>query len=165
MTVVEEVVSGLITPLIQVNLFYNGKSLPSNIFGEFLSIKATNTSITPMSYADIVANTFPGQDDHGSTYVYGSSVLKGNDGQSFVDAVAHNLNFTQTLKANLASTALTFTPIPDSQILAGRARGGNVIDPPLVGGYAVVQIMQTLPLGVVDVPPAIAAGKQQLLRQ
>jgi hypothetical protein len=151
--------------VVQANIFYNGPSLPPNIFGDFLSIPASNKSLSRLSYADIVANTFPTNDDHGSTYLYGSSTRKGGDEKSFVDALNFNFNFTQSLKRDLAWTALTFTPIPDSQIKAGRARGGNAIDAPLTGGYAVMQIMQTLPVGVVDVPPAVAKGKQQLLNQ
>ncbi|KAJ7506027.1 hypothetical protein B0H11DRAFT_2272290 [Mycena galericulata] len=164
-TLVDLVTSGVITAFPTVNLFYNGKSLPPNVFDEFLSIPATNNSIGPLSYADIILNTFPTQNAHGSTYLYGSSTIAGGDDDAFLNAVTRNLNFTQVYKNQLANTALTFTPIQDSQILAGRARGGNVIDAPLSGGYAVVQISQTLVPGLVDVPQDIADGKQTLLQQ
>ncbi|KAF9461947.1 hypothetical protein BDZ94DRAFT_770917 [Collybia nuda] len=154
-----------IDTVVQANIFYHGKSLPPKIFGDFLSIPASNKSLSALSYADIVANTFPANDDHGSTYLYGASTRRGGDEKAFVDALNFNLNFTESLKRDLAWTALTFTPIPDSQIKAGRARGGNAIDAPLTGGYAVMQIMQTLPVGVVDVPPAVANGKKKLLSQ
>ncbi|KAJ7456002.1 hypothetical protein B0H11DRAFT_2176138 [Mycena galericulata] len=165
-TLADAVTSGTVTPFPTVNLFYNGKSLPPNLFGEFMSIPATNTSIGPLSYSEIIHNTFPPADSvHGSTYIYGSSVLAGGDAIAFLNAAAANLNFTQVFKDQLSSTALTFSPIPDSQILAGRARGGNAIDAPLTGGYAVVQIMQTLLPGILQVPTDIAAGKQVLLQQ
>ncbi|KAJ7605456.1 hypothetical protein DFH06DRAFT_1275611 [Mycena polygramma] len=164
-TLVNRVTSGNITAFPTVNLFYNGKSLPPNVFDDFLSIPATNKSIGPLSYTDIILNTFPVAPDHGATSIYGSSTLAGGDEDAFVDAVNHNLNFTRVFQNQLANTALTFTPIPDSQIRAGRARGGNAIDAPLSGGYTVVQISQTLLPGVVEEPVDIAEGKQQLLQQ
>lgn len=167
MTLVNDVTSGNITAIPILNLFYNGKSLPPKVFDEFLYIPAINTSIGPLSYADIILNTFPAGDDHGSTStsIYGSSTLAGGDEDAFVNVVNHNLNFTQVFKNQLANTALTFTPIPDSQITAGRARGGNAIDAPLSGGYAVVQISQTLLPGVVEESRDIAEAKQRLLQQ
>ncbi|KAK7043896.1 hypothetical protein VNI00_008062 [Paramarasmius palmivorus] len=165
-TLVEAVAdSGDITPIMQVNLFYQGKELPKSVFGELQSIPSTNTSINPMSYADIVANTFPTQDDHGSTFIYGSSALTGTDENAFLNVYKTNLQFTKDNKGQLNNTALTFTPIPDSQILYGRQRGGNAIDAPVTGGYAVIQMAQTLRPGIVEVPKSILDAKKKLLSQ
>ncbi|KAI3621693.1 fad binding domain-containing protein [Moniliophthora roreri] len=163
--VVEQVVDGAITRVVRVNLFYHDTELPESIFGELLSIPSSESFIKPMSYADIVLETYPNEDAHGTTYIYGSSVFAGTDEDAFVNAIQANLDFTNLHKDQLSNTALTYTPIPDSQILAGRQRGGNAIDAPVTGGYAVIQIMQTLSPGVVEPPSAILESKKQLLQQ
>ncbi|EEB94433.1 hypothetical protein MPER_06755, partial [Moniliophthora perniciosa FA553] len=120
-------------------------------------------SINRMSYADIVANTFPTQDEHGSTYIYGSSALSGQDEEAFLNVYNTNLEFTKENLDLLNNTSITLTPIPDSQIQFGRERGGNAIDAPLTGGYAVVQMAQTLRPGQVEVPQSILDAKKNLL--
>ncbi|KAI3604575.1 fad dependent [Moniliophthora roreri] len=157
--------SGNITTIMPVYVFYQGKELPESIFGEFLSIPHTSSSISAMSYADIVANTFPRQDDHGSTYIYGSSALSGQDEEAFLNVYNTNLQFTKENLDLLNNTSITLTPIPDSQIQFGRDRGGNAIDAPLTGGYAVVQMAQTLRAGQVEVPQSILDAKRNLLDQ
>ncbi|KAK7043921.1 hypothetical protein VNI00_008087 [Paramarasmius palmivorus] len=164
-TLVELVSDGVITPFLQVNLFYHGTELPASVFGELQSIPSAASNIRPMSYADIVLETFPDEDAHGTTFIYGSSVLAGTDEDAFVNAFQANLDFTNAHKGLLSNTALTFTPVPDSQILAGRQRGGNAIDAPVTGGYAVVQIMQTLTPGLVEPPSEILEAKKQLLQE
>uniref|UniRef100_A0A0W0GA70 FAD-binding PCMH-type domain-containing protein n=2 Tax=Moniliophthora roreri TaxID=221103 RepID=A0A0W0GA70_MONRR len=157
--------SGNITTIMPVYVFYQGKELPKSIFGELQSIPYTNISVSAMSYADIVANTFPTQDDHGSTYIYGSSALSGKDEKAFLNVYKTNLKFTKENMKQLNNTSITLTPIPDSQIQFGRQRGGNAIDAPLTGGYAVVQMAQTLRPGQVEVPKSILDGKKKLLDQ
>ena len=44
--------------------------------------------------------------------------------------------------AGISTALLAFTPVLNSQILAGRARGGNVIDPPLAN-YHLIQFHAT----------------------
>ncbi|KAI3603944.1 fad binding domain-containing protein [Moniliophthora roreri] len=165
-TLVENVSdSGEITTIMPLYVFYQGKELPKSIFGEFLSIPSTNSSISPMSYADIAANIFPREDGRGSTFIFGSSALSGKDEKAFLDVYRTNLKFTKENRKQLSMTAITYTPIPDSQIEYGRKHGGNAIDAPLTGGYAVIQMMQTLRPGEVEVPKSILDAKKKLLDQ
>ncbi|EEB89324.1 hypothetical protein MPER_12588 [Moniliophthora perniciosa FA553] len=157
--------SGNITTIMPVYVFYQGKELPESIFGELQSIPFTNISVGPLSYADIVANTFPKEDDHGSTYIYGSSALLGQDEEAFLNVYKTNLEFTKENMDQLNNTSITLTPVPDSQIQFGRERGGNAIDAPLTGGYAVVQMAQTLRPDQAEVPQSILDAKKKLLDQ
>lgn len=155
--------AGVITPLHLLVLFYEGTSLPMDIFGEFLSIPATSTTLGPMSFSDV--QNVLAADVNGNGQIFGASALVGDE-QLFLDALTHWTNFSLAFKDNpaLSTVILAFTPIPQSQIDAGRAKGGNAIDPP-DGAYAAVQMEKTFFPGVTRVPEDVEQGGQLLFQQ
>ncbi|KAJ6591056.1 FAD-binding domain-containing protein [Mycena vulgaris] len=156
------IVQGALIPLYLVNLFYNGPELPPDIFGDFLSIPAMNSQLGPLSYFD-VAGTLGLGDDRGFVQHFGASALVGDD-ELFLDAFNHWTDFSMAFNDSFNTTTLAFTPIPDSQIQAGRAKGGNIINPPS-GGFAAVQIYETFNSGIDDVPPNVQIGIDMLFDQ
>ncbi|KAF9041704.1 hypothetical protein BDP27DRAFT_1409392 [Rhodocollybia butyracea] len=118
------ITAGIVEPLVSVNAFYNisgsnTSSLPSTIFGDFLSIPSINTTITsPVSYIEI-SNTLPPGTNTGSGSFYGASAIAATqDVSTFAGSGGYEF------------TVLAFTPVLSPQIQAGVARGGNAIDPP-----------------------------------
>ncbi|KAF9069819.1 FAD-binding domain-containing protein [Rhodocollybia butyracea] len=168
---VNMIVSGEITPMAQVELFYNVTdtnmtTLPSSIFGELLSIPASSTNITQLSYLGVF-NTNPAGNASGSGEMFGAGVFSSAENtQVYLDARAHWDNFTQAVSGTGAYlfTSLIFTPIPSSQIEAGRARGGNAIEAPL-GGYVALNLGDTLTVGVAQPPPEGDEAKLLFLNQ
>ncbi|KAJ7756946.1 FAD-binding domain-containing protein [Mycena metata] len=156
------IANGTLSPVYLVTPFYNGPELPADIFGDFLSIPAVSSTLGPMSYYD-VSETLGLGDDRGSVQHFGASALVGNE-DLFLEAFKHWSNLTTALLDNFAMTTLAFTPIPDSQIQAGRARGGNSINPPS-GGFAAVQIYEQLAAGIDDIPPDVQRGADILFTQ
>ncbi|KAF9069630.1 FAD-binding domain-containing protein, partial [Rhodocollybia butyracea] len=165
------IVSGEITPIAQVELFYNATdtnmtTLPPSIFGEFLLIPASTSNITQLSYLEVL-NTTPAGNNSGSGETFGAGVFSSaEDVQMYHDARAHWDNFTQAVAGTGAYffTNLIFTPIPSSQIEAGRARGGNAIDAPL-GGYVALNLGEQLTLGVAQPPAEADDAKLLFLNQ
>lgn len=154
--------AGLITQSILVNMFYNGTELPPSIFGEFLAIPALLTDLGPLSYYD-VANTLPSGNNSGNGELFGASALIG-DATLYLNAYKHWTNFSQTMKDEVTSTVLAFTPVLQPQIEIGRARGGNAISPP-DGGYAVIGLAEQFPPGDLSVPANVEAAIQLLFEQ
>lgn len=156
------VVGNALVPIYLVTPFYNGPELPTEIFGDFLSIPAVVSNLGPMSYFD-VAGTLGLGGDRGYVRTFGASALVGDE-SLFLDAFNHWMNFTLAYKDNFNTTTLAFTPIPDSQIQAGRAKGGNIINPPS-GGFAAVQIYEQFKAGIDDVPPNVQRAIDELFEQ
>ncbi|KAJ7151460.1 hypothetical protein C8R43DRAFT_1088002 [Mycena crocata] len=104
-------------PVYLAVLLYNGPNLPTELFGDFLSIPSMASQLGPLSYFDISGLL----EDRGRIQHFGASALVGED-HLFLDAFTHWTNFTTAFQDNLYSTTLAFTPIPDSQI---QAKGGN----------------------------------------
>ncbi|KAJ6463919.1 hypothetical protein C8R45DRAFT_1024606 [Mycena sanguinolenta] len=162
-SLINVVTDGELVPTYVVTPFYNGPNLPEDIFGDFLAIPNVLSTLGPMSYFD-VAGTLGLGDDRGYVQHFGASALVGDDNGQFLDAFTHWQNFSQVYKDNFNSTTLAFTPIPDSQIQAGRAKGGNIIDAP-GGGFAAVQIYQQFKAGLTDIPPDVRSGIDLLFEQ
>ncbi|KAF9069818.1 FAD-binding domain-containing protein [Rhodocollybia butyracea] len=170
-SLVNVIISGEITAMAQVELFYNvtdtnTTTLPSSIFGELLSIPASSTNITQLSYLEVL-NTNPAGNNSGSGETFGAGVFSTAEStQVYLDARAHWDNFTQAVAGTGAYffTSLIFTPIPSSQVEAGRARGGNAIHAPL-GGYVALNLGDQLTLGVAQPPPEADEAKLLFLNQ
>ncbi|KAJ7481539.1 FAD-binding domain-containing protein [Mycena latifolia] len=156
------IAEGELAPLYLVGAFYNGPELPADIFGDFLSIPAVTSQLGPLSYYDVAGSLGLG-DDRGYVQHFGASALVGDD-DLFLDAFNHWTNFTLAFKDNFNTTTLAFTPIPNSQIQAGRAKGGNIISPPS-GGFAAVQIYQMFRSGISSIPPNVQRGIDVLFDQ
>ncbi|KAJ7253071.1 hypothetical protein B0H12DRAFT_1117338 [Mycena haematopus] len=156
------VADGDLVPTYVVTPFYNGPNLPDDIFGDFLALPPVISTLGPMSYFD-VAGTLGLGDDRGYVQHFGASALVGDE-PLFLDAFNHWNNFSMVYKENFNSTTLAFTPIPDSQIRAGRAKGGNIIDAP-GGGFAAVQIYQQLKAGLTDIPSDMRSSIDLLFEQ
>ncbi|KAF8574997.1 FAD-binding domain-containing protein [Ramaria rubella] len=161
-SLVNTVIPGAVLPIIAVNLFYIGPELPTSIFGEFLAINSTEQILSPLSYFD-VAGTLGTGADRGNGVLFGASALVGDE-SLYLDAFNHIANFTTTFQSELNITVLAFTPVLGPQIQAGRARGGNAIDPP-DGGYAAVQIQKQFLPGVLTISPEVEDGVQLLFEQ
>jgi len=151
-----------LVPIYLVTPFYNGPNLPEDIFGDFLSIPSVTSTLGPMSYFD-VAGTLGLGDGRGYVQHFGASALVGDEAL-FLDAYHHWTNFSMVYKDNFNTTTLAFTPIPDSQIQAGRAKGGNIISASS-GGFAAVQIYEQLKAGIDEIPPDVKQGIDLLFEQ
>ncbi|KAF8900716.1 hypothetical protein CPB84DRAFT_1680358 [Gymnopilus junonius] len=150
----------VISPSHILTLFYNGTSLPQNIFGDFLSIPSTFTQLGAMSYVE--ANSILGSGGtRGFGQLFGASAFNGSVDQ-YMNAFSQWNKYTSTISGALSGTVLAFTPIQKSQIQAGRARGSNIMDPPLTN-YAAVQIQSQFAAGLLDISPAVEAARQTLL--
>ncbi|KAF7366687.1 FAD-binding protein [Mycena sanguinolenta] len=161
-SLINTVTDGELVPTYLVTPFYNGPNLPEDIFGDFLAIPNILSTLGPMSYFD-VAGTLGLGDDRGYVQHFGASALVGDEAL-FQDAFVHWQNFSEFYKDNFNSTTLAFTPIPDSQIQAGRAKGGNIIDAP-GGRFAAVQIYEQFKAGLTDIPPDVITGIDSLFEQ
>ncbi|KAJ7310616.1 hypothetical protein DFH08DRAFT_1046344 [Mycena albidolilacea] len=155
-------------------MFYRGSELPAHIFGHFLSIPAAPCSpldptvcspppLGPLSYFDVMT-TLGSQNERGFVQRYGASALDGADEDAYLAAFEHWSNFSAAFKDELSMTTLGFTPIPESQVQAGRAKGGNIIAPPR-GGWAAVQLAEQFKAGVADVSPRVQRGIDLLFEQ
>ncbi|KAF5361187.1 hypothetical protein D9758_009049 [Tetrapyrgos nigripes] len=113
------------------SIFYNGTSLPSSVFGEFLSIPALQTNLSPMSYPEIASSLSEPQPANGHAQMFGAVVIAGGEDDMHVEVLRQWLNFTNVFQDEYNTTVLAFTPIPISQIAIGRERGGNAMNSPL----------------------------------
>jgi hypothetical protein len=155
---------GTITPFVILNPFYNGPSLPNSTFGEFLAIPATQTNLSVLSYYD-VSNFLGDVPPPPVVEFFGASVLEGSDDVTpYREIYALYTELCQEFKDELAETTLAFSVVQNSQIAAGRAKGGNAIDAPH-GGYYDVQFSLTLPPGPTNISPGLAAARQTFFDQ
>lgn len=152
-----------ITPSHILTLFYHGSSLPTSIFGDFLSIPSTFSQIGPVSYID--ANNILGAGaDRGFGQLFGASAFKGGVVEQYPNAFRAWTEYTNSIQSALFATVLAFTPIIDAQILAGQANGGNLMDPPR-GNYAAVQIQSQMLAGVPTLPSFVQTARNTLFSQ
>ncbi|KAK7019842.1 FAD-binding protein [Favolaschia claudopus] len=151
-----------LAPLYLMVLFYNGVNLPEEIFGDFLSIPAMSSTLGPMSYFD-VSETLGLGNDRGYVQRFGASALVGDE-ETYLEAFDHWMNFTQAFQGDFNITTLAFTPVPNSQIQAGRAKGGNIINAPH-GGFAAVQLAEQFNAGLNRIPPQVLEGLDLLFEQ
>ncbi|KAJ7765664.1 hypothetical protein B0H16DRAFT_1794651 [Mycena metata] len=158
----ESMVDGQVFSLYGALLFYTGPELPTAIFGDFLAIPAVSSQLGPLSYLE-VAETLGLGNDRGYVQHFGASALIGDE-PLFFNAFNHWSNFSATFADSFNDTTLAFTPIPDSQIQAGRARGGNIIGAPH-GQFAAVQFSQQLRAGLQELPPVLQDGVDLLFEQ
>ena len=145
-----------------LTLFYRGAELPQSIFGEFLSIPATFTQLSPVSYIEANSILGPGA-DRGFGQLFGASAFNGGVDQ-YMNAFRQWNEYTLAVKDSLFGAVLAFTPIIDHQILVGRGNGGNLMDPPR-GNYAAVQIQSQMTSGAFDPPSPLLSARQRLLDQ
>ncbi|KAF8960802.1 hypothetical protein BDZ97DRAFT_1921875 [Flammula alnicola] len=146
-----------------LTLFYRGSSLPTSVFGDFLSIPATFTQLGPVSYVD--ANNVLGSGaNRGFGQLFGASAFKGGVVDQYMNAFKAWNEYTLAIQDALFATVLAFTPIIDAQILAGQANGGNLMDPPR-GNYAAVQVQSQMLMGVPTIPSFVETARQTLFSQ
>ncbi|KAJ6595860.1 FAD-binding domain-containing protein [Mycena vulgaris] len=156
---------GVISPTIVLNAFYNGASLPNASFGEFMAIPSVQTSLAPISYYNI--SYLLGDPGAPISLVeqFGASTLEGsNDITPYREIFSLYTALCEEFKAELGGTTLSFTTIMDSQIEAGRARGGNAIDPSR-GGFNMIQFSMSLPEGPKTLSPALSAARQKFFAE
>jgi len=145
-----------------VDMFYNGPDLPSSIFGEILNITGAAPSLGPLSYLDIT-NVLPLGNERGSGQFFGSGAQAGNE-TLYVNLLNNWLNFTNHFQSEMALSVLAWTPVPQSQINAGKARGGNAMSPS-DGSYSAIQIAQQFLPGVSSVSQGLLNGLDLLFQQ
>lgn len=143
-----------------IYLFYNGASLPSSIFGDFLSIPSTSQTLSPLSYYDI-SNLIAGN-ARGNGEQFGASSWVG-DAATFWNGYNHLLNFTKTFERELLASYMLISPIPRSQWAASKS-GVNAIGDPGVA-YAAINFNLIFPAGVTKMPADVEKGFQLLLKQ
>ncbi|KAF8186495.1 hypothetical protein K438DRAFT_1723174 [Mycena galopus ATCC 62051] len=143
-----------------VYLFYKGASLPDDIFGDFLSIPNTATSLSPLSYYDI-SNLIAGS-ARGNGQQFGASSWVGDE-TTFLNGYNHLINFTRTFKTELSASYMIISPIPRSQWAATKS-GVNAIGDPGVA-YATINFNLIYPTGVTVMPENVDTGFKLLLSQ
>ncbi|KAJ7867774.1 FAD-binding domain-containing protein [Mycena olivaceomarginata] len=141
-----------------IYLFYKGTSLPTTIFGAFLSIPSTSTSLSPLSYYDI-SNLISGS-ARGNGQQFGASSWVGDEA-TFLHGYNQLSTFTQTFKTELLASYMIISPIPRSQWAATQS-GPNAIGDPGVA-YAAINFNLIYPPGVTTIPDDVNAGFQSFL--
>ncbi|KAJ7032358.1 FAD-binding domain-containing protein [Mycena alexandri] len=144
-----------------VYLFYNGAGLPPGIFGDFLSIPRTSQTLSPLSYYDM-SNLISGA-ARGNGQQFGASSWVGDE-STFLEGYNHLVNFTQTFAADLLSSYLIISPIPQSQWAATASRSPNAIGDPGVA-YATINFNLIYPTGLTIRPKDVNNGFKLLLSQ
>lgn len=132
-----------------VYLFYEGTSLPTSIFGTFLSIPSTSQTLAPMSYAQMA--TMIDGSARGNGQQFGASAFVGDEA-TFLQGFNSLVNFTAQYESQLLASYMIISPVPRSQWAASAARGGNAIGDPGVA-YAAMNFEPIYPAGVLAVPP------------
>ncbi|KAJ6514314.1 FAD-binding domain-containing protein [Mycena vitilis] len=143
-----------------VYLFYHGATLPSDIFGSFLSIPSTSQTLSPLSYYDIEF-LIPGS-ERGNGNQFGAAAWEGDE-SVFLSGYNHLLNFTSTYQQELLGSVLIISPIPRSQWAAAKS-GPNAIGDPGVA-YAAINFNLIYPTGLTVRPPNVQPGFELLLAQ
>jgi len=151
-----------VTPNHILTLFYRGAELPQSIFGDFLSIPAMFTQLSPVSYIEANNVLGPGA-DRGFGQLFGASAFNGGVDQ-YMNAFRHWNEYISTAKDSLSGTVLAFTPVTDHQTLVGRDKGGNLMDPPR-GNYALVQVQSQMKSGVSSPSSTLLSSRQRFLDQ
>lgn len=143
-------------------LFYRGPSLPQSIYGDFLSIPSDSQSVGPASYRDAANALGPG-DFRGFGETFGGSAINGPN-VKYLEAFNHFKNHSLTFIDDFERNIFAFTPILQSQIEAGRRRGGNAINPP-DGSYAAIVWQSQYKQGVAQISTAHEKGRELLIQQ
>ncbi|KAJ7852766.1 FAD-binding domain-containing protein [Mycena olivaceomarginata] len=127
-------------------LFYKGGSPPTNIFGDFLSLPNTSTSLSPLSCYGI--SSLISGSGRGNSQQFGASSWTGNEA-TFLNGYNHFMNFTRTFGTDLLAADLIISPIPRSQCqwTANKSRGLNAIGDPGVA-YAAINFNLIYPTGL-----------------
>jgi hypothetical protein len=145
-----------------IYLFYQGASLPNSIFGSFLFIPSTASSLSPLSYFDI-SNLIAGN-GRGNGNQFGASSWVGDE-TTFLNGFNHLINFTRTFESQLLASYIIISPIPLQQWTAApESRGPNAIGNPGVS-YAAINFDLIYPTGVTTRPADVDAGFKFLLSQ
>jgi hypothetical protein len=142
---------------------YRGTHLPRDIFGEFLDIPSKVGLLGPKDYSETLK--ILGKADHLKDFgqQFGGSAFTG-DTDLYRNAYKHWKSYLFNHLDDIFTSALTFTIVPQSQVQAGRQRGGNAINPPLRSYAAVLVHTQFLP-GVRELPDDLERDRQSLLGQ
>ncbi|KAJ7685680.1 FAD-binding domain-containing protein [Mycena polygramma] len=144
-----------------VYVFYQGASLPTSIYGTFLSIPNTTATLSSMSYADM-ATMIPGN-ARGNGQQFGAASYIGDEA-TFLTGFNHFVNFTAHYKSLFEASYLIISPVPRSQWAVSTARGGNAIGDPGVA-YASMNFEPIYLPGILAVPANVTAGFDLLLSQ
>lgn len=146
----------------QIYVFYQGPSLPDSIFGSFLSIPSTASSLSPLSYHEM-SNLIPASAG-GNGAQFGASSWVGDE-DIFLNGLDHQVNFTRTFESELARSLLVISPIPLQQWTAApESRGLNAIGNPGVS-YPAINYELVYPPGVTTRPVNVDAGFKLLISQ
>ncbi|KAJ3566049.1 hypothetical protein NP233_g7250 [Leucocoprinus birnbaumii] len=142
--------------------FYQGSSLPREVFGDLLDVPTQAQYLGPMSYFE-AANIFGAGDYRESGERFSGTSFAGSpdktlkayhDFQKFVRETAHLLN----------STVFALTPIPLHQIEIAKSRGGNALDA-AAAPYLSAHWHTVFLAGQEQIPPKVELGLQWLMRQ
>ncbi|KAF7311200.1 FAD-binding protein [Mycena kentingensis (nom. inval.)] len=142
-------------------LYYNGPSLPTSIYGPFLSLNATSVSFSALSYAEIAA-AIPGN-ERGNGQGFGAASFIGSEA-TFHKGFNQVRNFTTTFGAQLASFNTIVSVVPRSQWVASTKRGPNAIGDP-GKAYAVMNYYVVYPAGQTQQGTEVRAGVELLMEQ
>ncbi|KAJ7250592.1 hypothetical protein C8J57DRAFT_1354339 [Mycena rebaudengoi] len=157
--------NGIITSVIVLNAFYHGTSLPKSSFGEFMAIPSIQTNLTAHSYYDISYLLGDPGSPVSLVELFGASVLAGShDVTPYRDIFALYTELCHKFGDELGGTTLSFTAVTDSQIKAGRDKGGNIIDAPH-GGFYMIQFSMSLPPGSTNISIGLAAARQKFFNE
>ena len=147
-----------------LTLFYHGSSLPTSIFGDFISIPSTFQQLSPVSYIEAMGILGAGA-DRGFGQLFGASAISGSAGiGTYLETFRQWTEYVNQVKGSSSGVVLAFTPIPRSQIVAGRNKGGNIMDPPLEN-YAAVQVHTQTALGLQNLPDSVWTARKTLFKQ
>ncbi|KAH8826236.1 hypothetical protein DL96DRAFT_1607542 [Flagelloscypha sp. PMI_526] len=151
-------------PVTNIVIAYAGTSLPPKVFDEFTSIPATSSQLGPLSYYDAAILLGPGTDRYGMAYV--ASALAGSSPLSdYKIAFDEMQKWSKVAGSKVQFGGLALTPVPQSQILAGRSKGnGNAIDPS-DGNYVATLLTQTYPDGVDYPSDVVLEASREWLRK
>ncbi|KAF7292945.1 FAD-binding protein [Mycena indigotica] len=160
MSFINAVAGNNISPLYFLWAFYKGSELPTEIFGDFLAIPSVFSQLGQLSYFEL-QETLGLANERGQIQHFGASALVGDE-TLYLNAFNLWNNFTTAHKEFFNMTTLAFTPIPESQIQAGLARGGNIIHAPH-GQFAAVQIYEAFNSGITEIPLSVQTAIGQLI--
>jgi len=130
--------------------YYQGAGNASAIYSDFLALPSVVSQVGNASFVEAMG-TLGTADGAGFGQQFGASAFgsAAHDRAHGIGAPAHAARYTNALRRfhafvdavkarGVAQVVFAFTPVLQSQVRAGRAAGGNAIDPPL-SSYHLIQ--------------------------
>ncbi|TCD60829.1 hypothetical protein EIP91_009432 [Steccherinum ochraceum] len=150
-------------------MFYNGTIAQFNrTFAEFLSIPQSTSSLGPMSYIDIDNILASSTDESGHLQLMAGTALEGKAAGEDIDSWLQTYdlwnNYSTTFADQLTFGVLAISPVPQPQILAGRQKGGNAMNPPLKG-FANLMFQIALPIADSDLSDEMISAREDYLQR